>query len=475
MEPLVALTTGCDSSAEAEEPPVPLAPPQEASVVPVVQVRRYSWQAYDKHVAYDKRREFVGRNKQINTNSPLLSQQEPLVARVHLMKVVRKIGQQERARGKNWTVDKFKEQFSSGGKDVTSSSHPNKSVDEGNVTRNNVVHLGISKGSYKYPEIGDRYNAESTGKQEREGMNETQLLGTPVCKSAVTSLMDDVTVREQDGERSLDALVARRCENVRSQLGLFAEQGRRKVVTGYNKVITIMTVYWLLIMQVLKGITSSRRCEGKSVVGNSARLPSSTSVQDYDSYAFYSVLECLGDLLRYRLMFMLFLIICGLFEQYELIKDENKEIWCFRNTLTFRLVAVKLGYVTYYSATFLETFGLRSGSIMKTFMEGKCFEICLSPFSDLCASCHDQLRSLLINLEFGKRFKVNYEHINLYIYRVCHCMSSCKWASFPLDFAVKSYTLVYFSSKASLLMRKSYKKNQSIDLIGLALVEKAYA
>ena len=242
------MTTGCDSSAEAEEPPVPLAPPQEASVVPVVQVRRYSWQAYDKHVAYDKRREFVGRNKQINTNSPLFSQQEPLVARVYLMKVVRKIGQQERARGKNWTVDKFKEQFSSGGKDVTSSSHPNKSVDEGNVTRNNVVHLGISKGSYKYPEIGDRYNAESTGKQEREGMNETQLLGTPVCKSAVTSLMDDITVREQDGERSLDALVARRCENVRSQLCLFAEQGRRKVVTGYNKVITIMTVYWSLIM-----------------------------------------------------------------------------------------------------------------------------------------------------------------------------------------------------------------------------------
>ena len=94
-EPLVALATGCDSSAEAEEPPVPLAPLPEASVTPVVQVRRYSWRSYDKHVAYDKRREFVRTNKQINTNSLLFSQQEPLVARVHLMKVVRKIGQQE--------------------------------------------------------------------------------------------------------------------------------------------------------------------------------------------------------------------------------------------------------------------------------------------------------------------------------------------------------------------------------------------
>ena len=99
------------------------------------------------------------------------------------------------------------------------------------MTRNNVVHLGISEGSYKYPEVSDRYNAESTGKQEREGMNETQFPGTPVCKDMVTSLMDDVTIREQHGERSLDALVARQCESIRSRLCLFAEQGRRKVNT----------------------------------------------------------------------------------------------------------------------------------------------------------------------------------------------------------------------------------------------------
>ena len=96
-EPLVALASGCDPSAAAEEPPVPLAPPPEASVTPVVQVRQYSWRSYARHDAYDKRRKFVGTNKQINTNSLLFSQQEPLVSRVHLMKVVRKIGQQERS------------------------------------------------------------------------------------------------------------------------------------------------------------------------------------------------------------------------------------------------------------------------------------------------------------------------------------------------------------------------------------------
>ena len=37
------------------------------------------------------------------------------------------------------------------------------------------------------------------------------------------------------------------------------------------------------------------------------------------------------------------------------------------------------------------------------------------------------------------------------------------------------YTLVYFSSKVNLLMIKSHNKNQSINLIGLAHVEKAYS
>ena len=64
----------------------------------------------------------------------------------------------------------------------------------------------------------------------------------PDGEGMVTSLMDDVTVREQDGERRLDKLVARRCESMRSRLCLFAEQSRRKVITGYNKVITITTV-----------------------------------------------------------------------------------------------------------------------------------------------------------------------------------------------------------------------------------------
>ena len=226
-----------------------------------------------------------------------------------------------------------------------------------------------------------------------------------------------------------------------------------------------------MVTQVFKGITSSRRGERKSTVGNSVHLPSGTNMQDYDSQAFYSFPEYLSVILSSRLIFMILLIIQALFDQYKLIKDENKTIQYLRNTLTFRLVAVKLGYVTYCSATFWPTIRQHYGNV-----DGKeTFRDLSIPFLNLCASCHSQLRLLIININFGKRLEANYVYIYLYIYRVCHCLSSCKWASCPLDFAVKSYTLVYFFSKVILLVRKSHKKNQSIDLIGLAIVEKAYA
>ena len=65
--------------------------------------------------------------------------------------------------------------------------------------------------------------------------------------------------------------------------------------------------------------------------------------------------------------------------------------------------------------------------------------------------------------------------IYIYIYDVYRSWVSYNWATYPEAFSVKTYTLVYFSSKASLLMIKSHDKYQSIVLIGLAHVEKAYS
>ena len=127
------------------------------------------------------------------------------------------------------------------------------------------------------------------------------------------------------------------------------------------------------------------------------------------------------------------------------------------------------------SNVYRETFSIRSGNVAKTFLAGKCFRAYLRLFSDLCTSCRVDSCIYKLNLEFKDKFKRIYDRIYLYIYDLYRYLLSCEWASYPGALAVKTYTLVYFSSKVSLLMIKSHDKYQSIDLIGLAHVEKAYS
>ena len=109
------------------------------------------------------------------------------------------------------------------------------------------------------------------------------------------------------------------------------------------------------------------------------------------------------------------------------------------------------------------------------FLAGKGLGTYLCLLTDFWASCLYYLSIYTGNLELNDKFKRIYDHIYLYIYEIYHFWLSYEWASYPVVFSVKTYTLVYLSSKASLLMIKSYDKYQSIVLIGLAHVEKAYS
>ena len=301
---------------------MPLAPPPESSVTPVVQVRRYSWRSYAKHVAYDKRREFVGTNKQINATL-LFSQQEPLVSRVHLMKVVRKIGQQERSRGRHLTVDKFKEHFSNGGKDVTSSSHLNRKVDGENMSCTGSVKSGIGIFSYKYPCINDKYNSKCPDRQEKEREEEPRLPGTPDGEGMVTSLINDVTIREKVWELNVNKLVARKHLESSNCLCSYAEEGFKKAFKVYHKVVTVMTFYFMIVTNVLKGIMSLRQCERKNTVGNSKSLSESENLRNSEGYSFYTFLECLGDILGYKQKLWLCSIIYALWRKYKIFRNKK--------------------------------------------------------------------------------------------------------------------------------------------------------
>ena len=114
--------TLCDAPNASEELPTPVASSPRPPTPPVAQVRQYSWHHYAKKKVclYDIRREFVGANKQTNRVSPSLSQQAPLVAKAHLLSVVRRVERKERTKGKQLREVVFKGLPQSRGKNLTS-------------------------------------------------------------------------------------------------------------------------------------------------------------------------------------------------------------------------------------------------------------------------------------------------------------------------------------------------------------------
>ena len=381
--PFVALASGCDPAAAIEEPPVPLASPPANSVMPVVQVRRYSWRSYAKHNTYEKRREFVGTNKQINTNSPLFSPQEPLVSRVHLIKVVRKIGQQEQSRGKSLTVDKFNAYCAKGGKNVTSSSHSNREKERDKAVTHSG-NIGISENSYKYPGINDKYNSKVTGKQERGREEKLRLPGSLNGTGEVTSWSHDVTIEEQHGKLSLDKLVARQYKQTQVCLRSSAKIGYEKVVQGYNKMIAIIVYYFMVLTQILEGCTHFILRELEINVGNSGKVLEDEGMRRCQWSSFCIILVCLRKIWKYKHRLWLLLIIDSLWKRDKASKNKDKGIY----QLTFRLVVTRpwlrnllLGNVCKRNVS------VRIGNTGNTFMAGRVIRAYLCPYSDFWASC----------------------------------------------------------------------------------------
>ena len=184
---------------------------------------------------------------------------------------------------------------------------------------------------------------------------------------------------------------------------------------------------------------------------------------------FSSFLEYLSYILRFREGLwnnMIGNLVC---KRSKRGTRKRKRIWSFASRPTLELRNLRLGNAVQ------ETFRLRSGNTVETFIDTKHFPICLCLFLDLCASCRGQLGLFKENLKVRIRVKAIYVNIYLFIYVFCCALLSCKLAACPGAFAIKMYTLVYFSPKVTLLERKYHHKNQSINLIGLAHVGKAYS
>ena len=187
----------------------------------------------------------------------------------------------------------------------------------------------------------------------------------------------------------------------------------RKRWTACKGSISLIIIRLVMILSVLGQLTKIIRCERKSIVGNSMEFGSSEKLRNVDApFPFTIFHKCLNTVLSFQRKLWHCVAVYLFWKRNKLDTREKKKLWSFNSRPILaerKLRNLRVGNVS------KKTFGLRSGNIMETFTAGKRFEICLFPFSELCASCRTQLRSLLINLEFGKRFKVIFVYIFIYI------------------------------------------------------------
>ena len=466
-EPAVALAAGYGSPKAMEESPVPSASSPTSFISSVMQVRRYSWRPYEKNVAYGKRRQFVGTNKQTNTNSSLFSPQKPLLSKVHLTNVVRKIGQQERSKGKTITVNQFDAHCPKGGKDMTSLSHSNRESSK-SITVGNSGNGGISSGNNKYCTINIKNNLTSKGKQGEERDKALRLPDIIKREGIMTSRLHNTVTQEQQQPASLDARVAKQYKSChvssRSSDGL----GSRKAVQSYNKIAAILFMCFGIIMQLSEAFSHFARYKPKRLIGNSRRDSVDGGVWWCYLFAVYFLFECWTSLWKFRHRIWPRLILGGLWMGNNAIITIDKRLY----KLTFRLVLAKYWLRNLLHGNVCST-NVAVG-IGNTDNARDANNVCLCPYLDLCAFCHIYLcRDMGI---LGFLYKIGSFRVLIYLYmgKIRSLWLSCKQASFFLAFPNKLCTLVYFVSKDCLLDKIRREKYQCTNLVGLAPLEKAY-
>ena len=268
----------------------------------------------------------------------------------------------------------------------------------------------------------------------------------------------------------LSSLVARKRFLPTEYSALSLIDNCRKRWMAFKGFVSILVIRLIMILGIFGGIRKISRCEGKSRIGNSMECAPRESLGNVRILSLFSnFLKYLSTILRFRKELwnnMIGNLVC---KRNKRGTRKRKRIWSFASRPTLELRNLRLGNAVQ------ETFRLRSGNTVETFMDTKHFPIRLCLFLDLCASCRGQLGLFKENLKIRIRVKAIYVNIYLFIYVFCYALLSCKLAAYPGAFAIKMYTLVYFSPKVNLLERKYHHKNQSINLIGLAHVGKAYS
>ena len=444
------------------------------AILPAAKVRRYSCHHYAKNDVSDIRREFVGTNKRINYVPPSIPQQVSPVSRVHLMKLVGRIGKRERSKGSHLTDSMFKEPHLGDEKVMTSLLLPGQKAEERN-TQSSLMLKGtnsseIGLGNHKYPYINNKSTRKGLKANKKEQEVESKLSGSTnydVINDATTD--GDVTLRDPD----VDRLIARKRYIPRKRSLMHSVGSFEKSLRACSRTVTFMALLLAIVINVTGGLVNIRPSERKSTVGNSPSLPLSGPISSlrFPASVFLYILR---DLATFILCINKGFCHCMITEA---IGNNNKRLKRRREVLHNTRIRDEGGYGhTGYSHRPPGCHGYAMcimQSLARIFLAGKRLSTYIFPFADFWASRMFYSNIYTVNLELDDNFKVSFDLIYLYIYNVYRSWVSCKGATYPADIFTKTYTLVYFLPKVIALVIKSHDKYQSIILIGLTYAERA--
>ena len=261
------LHIGCDAPNKEEELPMAMESSPTDSPRTTAQVRRYSWRRYDRNEVSDVRREFVGKNKQINNGSSFPFQQAPLVSRVHLLKVVDGIRKRERSRGKQLSGCRFKEPHLSDSREMTSLLLPGQKADEREPHSSLMLkgtdnsEIGLSNRKHPYINHNNTLKGSKTNKKEQEC--QFKLPG-----STNYDVMNDATLNGDVTRPNVNKDIAR-THYTPKHLYVSKVKYNKSSFSMYYRTVIRITLLLALIISIVGGLFNIKLPERKSTIGNS--------------------------------------------------------------------------------------------------------------------------------------------------------------------------------------------------------------
>ena len=236
-------------------------------------MRQYSWHHCTKKNVYDIRREFVGANIQSNRVSSVLSQQAPLVARVHLLDVVRKVGKSERLKGKHLENFVFKAPSTHRERNMTSLLSSRSKSEGGNQqfsVMSEYSNSEIKPVDHVSHKTNDIYTLKLSKAKKDKREAKFKCPGSTNCDVMVS----DVIVTEAIGDvtmRDVNKPIAR--ERYAQKHSFVSKKGFIKsLLRVCSRTFTRGALMLAIVISILEGLFNIKLPERKNTIGTSSSL-----------------------------------------------------------------------------------------------------------------------------------------------------------------------------------------------------------